>query len=206
MHSNRHIEDLLSDENFIKWVKHPDDDSNLYWNTWVEAHPERKADVLLAKEMLIRAEFRHTTPSQEAFSEVLHRLLKKESSPAGLPPVQKKIKGKYWDFRVKVAASLAFLAFVAALITWKLHEPPISPQQSATPAYLIKQNPAGVKTQFQLPDGTLVWLNAESKVTYPETFDSISRQVALVGEAFFDVAKMNKGHLQYRQVIYILLR
>jgi ferric-dicitrate binding protein FerR (iron transport regulator) len=46
----------------------------------------------------------------------------------------------------------------------------------------------GSKTKITLPDGTQVWLNADSKLTYPNDFQHIStRQVTLSGEAFFEV-------------------
>jgi ferric-dicitrate binding protein FerR (iron transport regulator) len=55
----------------------------------------------------------------------------------------------------------------------------------------------GVKSQIQLPDGTIVWLNSGSKLTYPSSFSKKERKVKLTGEAYFDVAK-NK-----RQPFYI---
>lgn len=44
------------------------------------------------------------------------------------------------------------------------------------------------KKEFLLPDGSKVWLNAQSRLEYPEKFDR-SRTVTLKGEAFFDVKK-----------------
>ena len=49
--------------------------------------------------------------------------------------------------------------------------------------------PAGQHIDVQLPDGTKVWLNASSRLTYPETFDRRERRVTLEGEAYFEVAK-----------------
>jgi len=46
----------------------------------------------------------------------------------------------------------------------------------------------GVRTDVVLPDGTKVFLNSGSKLTYPSRFDKGSRKVALKGEAFFQVA------------------
>lgn len=50
----------------------------------------------------------------------------------------------------------------------------------------------GSKSKIQLPDGTEVWLNADSKITYNENFQGDIREVQLSGEAFFDVVKDEK--------------
>lgn len=43
--------------------------------------------------------------------------------------------------------------------------------------------------QAVLPDGTHVWLNAESKISYPSRFIGDSRVVSVEGEVYFEVAK-----------------
>ena len=48
---------------------------------------------------------------------------------------------------------------------------------------------AGSKSKIQLPDGTQVWLNGDSKLVYDENFWGDNREVELSGEAYFDVAK-----------------
>ena len=50
-------------------------------------------------------------------------------------------------------------------------------------------NPSGVRSQVILPDGSNVWLNAESTITFKVPFDKKSRDVSLTGEAYFDVQK-----------------
>jgi ferric-dicitrate binding protein FerR (iron transport regulator) len=47
----------------------------------------------------------------------------------------------------------------------------------------------GSKSQVTLPDGSIVTLNADSKLTYPDNFLGDSREVILEGEAFFEVTK-----------------
>ncbi len=48
----------------------------------------------------------------------------------------------------------------------------------------------GSRTKVQLPDGTSVWLNSSSKLTYDnQNFGDKIREVSLVGEAYFDVVK-----------------
>lgn len=49
--------------------------------------------------------------------------------------------------------------------------------------------PKGGQYQLVLADGTKVWLNAASSLTYPTTFNLHERKVILAGEAYFEVAK-----------------
>ena len=50
--------------------------------------------------------------------------------------------------------------------------------------------PRGMNKQLTLADGTKVWLNAESTLEYPETFEGKpNREVYLKGEAYFEVTK-----------------
>lgn len=54
---------------------------------------------------------------------------------------------------------------------------------------IVKENPAGRKTTIRLPDGTVVWLNSESKLYYNSDYGFNNRYVQLEGEGFFEVAK-----------------
>ncbi len=47
----------------------------------------------------------------------------------------------------------------------------------------------GSKSQVTLPDGTRVWLNADSRLAYVGDFQGAVREITLTGEAFFEVAK-----------------
>lgn len=47
----------------------------------------------------------------------------------------------------------------------------------------------GSRTKIQLPDGSTVWLNADSKLNYDKNFNNALREVRLTGEAFFDVVR-----------------
>ena len=49
--------------------------------------------------------------------------------------------------------------------------------------------PAGVSSKTVLPDGTVIWLNASSTLSYPSYFNGDTRTVELIGEAFFDVSR-----------------
>lgn len=47
--------------------------------------------------------------------------------------------------------------------------------------------PYGKRFDIKLPDGTTVWLNAGSQLTFPNKFNTDERMVYLNGEAYFDV-------------------
>jgi ferric-dicitrate binding protein FerR (iron transport regulator) len=49
------------------------------------------------------------------------------------------------------------------------------------------------KKHSLLPDGTHIRVNSESKLRYPSQFKINMRDVYLVGEAYFDVSKINKS-------------
>ena len=51
----------------------------------------------------------------------------------------------------------------------------------------------GSRTKLLLPDGSQVWLNSGSKLSYDKTYGNGIREVALTGEAYFDVVK-NPAH------------
>ncbi|HBA29818.1 MAG TPA: anti-sigma factor [Parabacteroides goldsteinii] len=49
--------------------------------------------------------------------------------------------------------------------------------------------PKGKTYKLLLSDGTKIWLNSETEITYPTRFVGNKRVVNLIGEAFFEVAK-----------------
>ncbi|MGC9352942.1 MAG: FecR family protein, partial [Mariniphaga sp.] len=52
--------------------------------------------------------------------------------------------------------------------------------------------PFGKNSSITLPDGTIAYLNAGSRLVYPNFFKGKKREVILVGEGFFDVAPNEK--------------
>lgn len=56
-------------------------------------------------------------------------------------------------------------------------------------ADMVVEAPMGAHTKLYLPDGTLVWLNAGSKIIYSQGFGVDDRRLRLEGEGYFEVMK-----------------
>lgn len=101
------------------------------------------------------------------------------------PPI--KHRSIYHHPALKVAAIIIVLLTVGNLFLLNKQ------QSSSTVAMQTLYVPAGQRAQITLADGTKVWLNALSTLTFPTTFNSRTRDVELSGEGFFDVTS-NKHH------------
>lgn len=62
-------------------------------------------------------------------------------------------------------------------------------RENKTVLYNTVTTPRGGEFQIVLPDGTKIWLNAATTLTYPTSFSGKDRKVRLQGEAYFEVAK-----------------
>jgi transmembrane sensor len=83
--------------------------------------------------------------------------------------------------------SLVYLILVSISLSIVIQ---LIPQGKNT--YIIKSTGKGQKLNMSLPDGSMVYLNAESSIRYPKSFGQNSRYVQLEGEAFFDVVKLEQ--------------
>ena len=114
-------------------------------------------------------------------------IIKKVNTEKALSKVKGRMTTKRrisrWEWVQRVAA----IFFIPLLATILIQHFGKNPQELAQ-MIEIKTNP-GMTTSLTLPDGTLVFLNSESTLTYPSRFDGDTRNVNLEGEAYFEVAK-----------------
>lgn len=85
--------------------------------------------------------------------------------------------------RWMVAASCAFLVLTAGLVQLA------GKYNINNRSYTTVEAPDGETSEVKLPDGSKVWLNAGSRITYKKEFGQRLREVNLIGEAYFDVVK-----------------
>jgi transmembrane sensor len=101
------------------------------------------------------------------------------------PPVKQLHNYKQYRNFAAVAASLLILISVGLFVRY---------QAKNNELYETTYAKAGNILKLKLSDGTIVWLNSKSKLTYPVSFsDKKLREIYLDGEAYFEVKK-DKAH------------
>jgi transmembrane sensor len=70
------------------------------------------------------------------------------------------------------------------------YSPSIPTASGGEALYNTLSTPKGGEYTIILPDGSQVWLNAASSITYPTVFNIKERKVQVTGEAYFEVAKL----------------
>lgn len=102
---------------------------------------------------------------------------------------EKPVKGFFSKKWLVGISSLVTAIFIIIFGIFKSNQSNFnSPDQPSNPVSQVTTRP-GSRTQLHLPDGTSVWLNASSNLTFDENFGKDLREVNLSGEAFFDVVK-----------------
>ncbi len=98
-------------------------------------------------------------------------------------------KSRKLNFGKQLQRVAAVLFLPVLLISGWTYYNAIKIQKQYTAVYNTAETPLGMRSSLTLPDGTKVWLNSGSKLTYPIVFGSKSRTVTLSGEAYFEVEK-----------------
>ena len=116
----------------------------------------------------------------------LHDISIWQASPATKP--EQKTNGKYYRRSRKIIFSgiMKYAAIlVVAIIVSRFIFPELKPAQTLAMQSLYV--PAGQRAEITLEDGTKVWLNANTTLTFPNQFSGQTREVCINGEGYFEV-------------------
>ncbi len=103
-------------------------------------------------------------------------------------------KTNLWSRIATVAAVMALLVSVSLFATYLL--------SNATVNYATVETPKGEKSKVTLSDGTVVWLNSGSKLTYADNYRGSKFKVKLEGEGYFEVAKQKNKKFIVQTDVY----
>lgn len=97
--------------------------------------------------------------------------------------------GYFRASRFKIAAVAASFLAISLLLIHLYNSNKLLIGKHGSKNLVTTSTNKGSKSNIILPDGTKVWINSETKLTYSKSFGEDSREVNLDGEAYFDVFK-----------------
>jgi ferric-dicitrate binding protein FerR (iron transport regulator) len=109
----------------------------------------------------------------------------------GFSTFTRRMNEKKRQRRMRFLLQYAAISLLLIASTFFLTRALTFPSTSATEMNTL-YIPAGQRAQLTLQDGTQVWLNAQSTLTYPARFNRKQREVSVIGEAYFKVAENRK--------------
>jgi len=187
-YSDYDLDDFLADEFFISWAKNPDGKEGHFWGKWIAENPDHRETVMVAASIIRSLGLeKRPTLSDKAYLEIFENVLRYESFSEPTHPLTKEKNAwlKWFKFH-KVAATLLFAFCAWAVIQVYIND---SPEELPAPPvqWNVRENSAGFRSSLKLNDGSIITLNSNSKLTFPEQFSDTLRLVKLEGEAFFDI-------------------
>ena len=151
---------------------------------WIAASPENEDYFIRQREVWFSAVSRETASKynkDKAFDTFRNRIGSRKQVEK--VPRQEFRLSALWRY----AAIIAVILAVGCFSYWQG-----GVNVKDTFADISVEAPLGSKTKLYLPDGTLVWLNAGSRIIYSQGFGVDNRKVELEGEGYFEVQRNEK--------------
>lgn len=177
------IEHFINDESFVNWVNETRLADVEFWDQFIEDNQHLVATIYDAKAIIVGVKFKKQRISEAKVDDAWAKFeasVKKSDTNLATQKIN------VFSFNNKkflaVAASIVLLLTVFSVYF------------VTTPATITHKTSFGEVLNLKLPDGTLVTLNSNSKLTYNE---DNSRKVTLNGEAFFKVIKKLESNAKF---------
>jgi transmembrane sensor len=188
--------DFAANESFQAFVFRSNPEHVLFWENWIAEHPEKKADISQAIELLSLLTPAKTAGPMGQKEAELQRLfaaigesgdiLNGDDMPVREPArtgwLDRFSRYTYWRGMAAAFAGLLLLVGGYFFLT-QLEEKAI-----------VYRTAFGENATFILPDSSIVILNGNTKLTHAASWDhNTTREVWIEGEAFFDVTHKGKA-------------
>lgn len=190
-------EDFIGDDSFIQWVRFPNEELEAAWSGFVAENPHKVPEI----EEAIRFLRLFRDPGAELPPERLHKLHQQINERIDVPvsaatvhQIMSSRSRKIRSYFYAAAVTVVLLSFVSwgvlKLMASEASVPSITVKKEYSTSHLQEHViPKGKRSRITLADGTQVWVNADSRLEYPQNFMTApTRDVYLQGEAYFDVA------------------
>jgi transmembrane sensor len=186
------ISDFVMDEDFIRWVYEKRKVDNDFWEGWLGKNPDKYMIVAEARRILESIGTDQGVIADAEIDKEVERLMQtiRGQSEQNNAPVVAMKRPRKWRY---VAAAAVFLAVASVYLITKGDKRPgqFAYLRQVSSKHLIEGvNTSEKSITIRLPDGSIVELAPNSRISYPNSFDTMAtRDVYLLCEAFFSVVK-----------------
>ncbi|MDR2921705.1 MAG: FecR family protein [Tannerella sp.] len=129
--------------------------------------------------------------TEESLLEGWQRLSREVEHLSQQKPISTRLQRSKVLITIRYAAAVVIGVLIASAIWLNL---PTKQQSIPEPEVLVQNvlyNQTGVQA-ILLPDSSQVWVNENTKITYPEKFAKNQREISLEGKAYFDIRKKSE--------------
>lgn len=169
--------DFFSDESFQRYVLHSTPEDTAYWEAWLQRHPDRAEE---AGQAVMMIQSLHLPEKDLPAGEYAAEETRFEAFLANHParPASRPVQAPARRYRYAAVVAGLLILLAGAGRWW----------QQRPGDWVTYQTGAGEKSQIELPDQSVVHLNARSSVRVSRVWTGDQpREVWLEGEAYFDV-------------------
>ncbi|MEK6481743.1 FecR domain-containing protein [Catalinimonas sp. 4WD22] len=168
-------EDFLSCPKFRQWVFEPSIALDKFWSSFLALYPEKEPDLNTAKHILLKLHQQRQVPEETMMEEdwqIIKSTLLEDNKNSST--------SYFYRYPWAVAASISLIVGLSFIVFFF---------QSSK---VIHATSYGETKKVELPDGSKVVVNANSKISYAADWDTRagSREVWLEGEAWFEVEEV----------------
>jgi len=186
------IRNLLKNQSFVTWVLKSDPELDQYWNDWCKGDYTKKTASDQARLILLSSEHKIAGITDKHIAEKVNQALKiakKRESSTHLGDHVFSFLRAYW---VTAASVVLMLSIGLGIYKTYAHRSVFTEnkkQLSFSDEIIEIVNADKPVKYVQLPDGSSVVLQTNSRISFARQFDPKKRVVVLSGEAFFEVTK-----------------
>ncbi|TDE12917.1 FecR family protein [Dyadobacter psychrotolerans] len=172
-------DDFATDTYFCRWVLKPDIQTDAFWMEWLSTNANRSREIQQARRIVLVAAMEPgNDPTEQTIDELWQGIEQRTQSKPKIIA--------FTGWRMAGLAAASILLLLSAFIGYRYVFEAAKTYETAN----------GEIRRLQLPDGTMVTLNANSSLRMPSSWShGGAREAWLTGEAFFKVKKQQAdGH------------
>ena len=182
--------DFLADESFQCYCAGNIQEHVSFWREYILNHPEKQEEITVAIEMYgqLSGHKRPVSVELEHFKQQM-RSRTAVPYPEAAPELSETYVTEKGKIRIYKYALLCLAVLVSGFFIWKKKDTSgvVLPEGSVLLSKNVYHTEKTQRKKITFEDGTIVLLNAETKISLRRGYNKETREVDLIGEAFFEV-------------------